>query len=58
MGQKGITGFGLAAGWFPINYKFHADTLGEDTNFYLDTNPNLYIVNSFHPVHSKIVNMW
>ncbi len=58
MGQKGITGFGLCAGWFPMNYKFHADTLGEDTNFYLDTHPELFIVNSFHPVHSKIVNMW
>ena len=58
MGQKGITGFGLCAGWFPMNYKFHADTLGEDTNFYLDNHPELFIVNSFHPVHSKIVNMW
>lgn len=52
----GASGFGLCVGWFPTQYIFHADRLGEDIHFWYD-NPDLELIryNAFIPNHAKVV---
>ena len=56
MGYSGASGFGLCFGYFPRDYIFHADTLGEDIHFWLDNKKTRLIrYNDFVPGHAKEV---
>ena len=56
VGYGGASGFGLCFGYFPRDYVFHADRLGEDINFWND-NPDIRLIryNDFVPGHAKEV---
>lgn len=56
LGTQGVSGFGLAAGWWPKSYVFHADEWGEDCYFWAD-HPDweLIVDTGWMPGHKKEV---
>lgn len=54
LGLNGCAGLGLAMGWFPDDYIFHADEVGEDVYFWCE-NPEIkmYVDNRWMAGHRK-----
>lgn len=53
LGESGVSGLGLAIGWFPKNYVFHADEFGEDVYFWHDTKTRMVVDCGWLPGHRK-----
>ena len=53
LGQSGASGLGMAIGWFPREYVFHADEFGEDIYFWYETKINMIVDTAWIPGHRK-----
>ena len=53
LGKSGASGLGMAIGWFPKNYKFHADEFGEDIYFWVETDRTMIVDCGWLPGHRK-----